>query len=334
MSLINIVYQCSDSYAKIAGISIMSLLDNNIHINNLNIYIIDIGISEENKKHLTQIGLMYNRNIKFLYSEKYIKLLKDYGLKPYHGSYGMYLKFFIDEMVDEINRVIYIDCDTIICSSIEKLSNIDLGGKAMGMAIDCMNSHMKKGLKLDKNQNYYNTGVIVFDLKKWKENCKFKFTEFVKNCNINYAFVEQDMINICMNSQIQKISLCYNCISLYEKLSYENVCNIYNLNTQNFYTKEEYEEGVNDKVIIHFPSVFVDRPWFEECISGWKDEFDKYYYGTDNPWKNEMKTKSEKTLLVQLQQKMYIYLPRKIYVLLAHLASEINTYKLNKEYRS
>ena len=46
----NIVYSADDNYARHAGISIMSLLDNNKISDIINIYIIDNGISEENRK--------------------------------------------------------------------------------------------------------------------------------------------------------------------------------------------------------------------------------------------------------------------------------------------
>lgn len=46
----NIVYSSSDSYAEIAGVSIVSLFENNKDIKEMVIYIIDNGISDSNKK--------------------------------------------------------------------------------------------------------------------------------------------------------------------------------------------------------------------------------------------------------------------------------------------
>ena len=46
----NVVYSSSDSYAPIAGVSIMSLLHNNTDADEINIYMIDNNISDENKK--------------------------------------------------------------------------------------------------------------------------------------------------------------------------------------------------------------------------------------------------------------------------------------------
>ena len=51
----NIVYSSSDSYAPIAGVSIMSLLHNNTDADEINIYMIDNNISDENKKRFENL---------------------------------------------------------------------------------------------------------------------------------------------------------------------------------------------------------------------------------------------------------------------------------------
>lgn len=46
----DIVYSSSDSYCEIAGISILSLLEHNRNVKELNLYLIDNQISAENKQ--------------------------------------------------------------------------------------------------------------------------------------------------------------------------------------------------------------------------------------------------------------------------------------------
>ena len=55
----NIVYSSSDSYAPIAGVSIMSLLHNNTDSESINIYMIDNSISAENKHRFEEIVGQY-----------------------------------------------------------------------------------------------------------------------------------------------------------------------------------------------------------------------------------------------------------------------------------
>lgn len=48
----DIVYSSSDSYCEIAGISMLSLLEHNRSVKELNLYLIDNSISEQNKHRL------------------------------------------------------------------------------------------------------------------------------------------------------------------------------------------------------------------------------------------------------------------------------------------
>lgn len=59
----NVVYSSSDSYAPIAGVSIMSLLHNNTDADEINIYMIDNNISDENKKRFENMVDKFGRNI-------------------------------------------------------------------------------------------------------------------------------------------------------------------------------------------------------------------------------------------------------------------------------
>ena len=49
----NVVYSSSDSYSMVAGISMYSLLENNQSVDELNIFLIENGMSQENKDKFT-----------------------------------------------------------------------------------------------------------------------------------------------------------------------------------------------------------------------------------------------------------------------------------------
>ena len=62
----DILYSSSDSYAFLAGISILSLLENNQEYPDIQIYIMDNAISEDNKRKLTDVVERYQREITFV----------------------------------------------------------------------------------------------------------------------------------------------------------------------------------------------------------------------------------------------------------------------------
>ena len=62
----DIVYSSSDSYCEIAGISMLSLLENNREAETLNLYLIDNQISSENKQKLETMVSSFGRSLTYL----------------------------------------------------------------------------------------------------------------------------------------------------------------------------------------------------------------------------------------------------------------------------
>lgn len=48
---LNVVYSSDDNYAQHVGVSLLSLLQNNQHFNNINIFLIENNLSSYNKKN-------------------------------------------------------------------------------------------------------------------------------------------------------------------------------------------------------------------------------------------------------------------------------------------
>ena len=82
----NIVYSSSDSYCEIAGISILSLLEHNRNVKELNLYLIDNNISKINKQKLEGMTASFGRTLTF---DCLLCLQKHYLLNYYLMSYYM-----------------------------------------------------------------------------------------------------------------------------------------------------------------------------------------------------------------------------------------------------
>ena len=72
----NVVYSSSDLFSEIAGTSLVSLFENNKEEDEINIYYIDNGITEQNKKNLYSIVEKYGRKLQFVNSVDIEKLAK------------------------------------------------------------------------------------------------------------------------------------------------------------------------------------------------------------------------------------------------------------------
>ena len=149
-------------------------------------------------------------------------------------------------------RVPYLDTDTLIANSILPLFSLDMKGKAVG-AVTQNYPYAKESIKrlnYDENKGYFNSGVLLIDLKQWRENnvMKQSIDYCVKNIE-HLSLFDQDALNVIFQDNKCELPLCYNIIPA-------------NLNSDYYYTPEhldEIKEAVYRPVIIHYAA---SAPWY------------------------------------------------------------------------
>ena len=62
----NIVYYSSDLFSEMCGVAIQSLCENNKDADDINIYVVEDNISDENKKRLNNIVQHFSSKIFFI----------------------------------------------------------------------------------------------------------------------------------------------------------------------------------------------------------------------------------------------------------------------------
>ena len=124
--IINVVYSSDNNYIPHAAASIVSLVENNKSFEKINIYFIQNCISVENRDRLESLTKRYEQlSIIWLDFSKWIKQLE--LNMEWNISISAYARLLITEMLkNDINKVLYLDCDIIINQSIEDLWNIDI----------------------------------------------------------------------------------------------------------------------------------------------------------------------------------------------------------------
>ena len=139
----NVVYSSSDSYSMVAGISMYSLLENNQSVDELNIFLIENGMSQENKDKFTTMCQKFNRQITFIPISD-IEKLTNSSINIGRWNISTFARLFYSSMLPEwVDKVIHIDCDTMIMSSLEPLWNIDMKDKIVAGAYECIGDSYK-----------------------------------------------------------------------------------------------------------------------------------------------------------------------------------------------
>lgn len=270
MDKINVCLSCDDNYTKYAGVVIASVLYNAQTDDNLAFYILDGGISEDNKNKILSLKSIKDCDINFI--EIAPEMFEDYAKVKTHKyiSVATYYRLKSPSLLNDICKIIYLDCDVAVNTSLKELYEMDLSGYLLAGVQD------NKKRMVKENPSYVNAGVLVFNLEEMrKDNTEEKFFEYTKN-NINTITKgDQEIINEVCKGRIKVIAPYWN------------------VQTSNFVNRSNY---TNKPRIIHYLSK--EKPWKFGSFSYFKNYWFKYLELT--PWADKENCSGIKNQIVSI----------------------------------
>lgn len=302
---LSIIYSSDNNYCVYMSTSIISLLENNKEFKYINIYVIENKISDENKEKLEMIVRLYQRNIIFIDFEKYKKYLN--LNMQWQISISSYARLFVASMLpSNIDKVLYFDCDTLIVDSLNELWNQDINDFYIAGVCDTVPSNIKQAIGLNNKDFYINAGMLLINLKKWREdNLEKNLLNFIDNHNGNVIHHDQGVINgVIKNKKI--LPLKYNLMTSYLMMSRDDIIKFYKVEDP-FYSKEQIDEAIKNPVYIHYTPGFTTRPWVKGCKHPYVDLYWKYLKLT--PWKDFKPIKNNEKFHVKMVNWIYLNLP-------------------------
>lgn len=186
-----------------------------------------------------------------------------------------YARLFLASVLpNNVNRVIYLDGDTIIRGDIRPLYEAGLGDALVGGIIDPIaSSEYKRRTGIANNEPYINAGVLVIPLDKWrKEKIEDRFVEHLRQCNGSVFLFDQGLVNAVCVGKKQLITPKYDLMTNYIAYPYKFLKK-YNAP---FYPKSIVQEAIDNPVVIHFTGRLYGRPWEDDCRHPYKEEFMHY----------------------------------------------------------
>lgn len=155
-----------------------------------------------------RIDFINYKNIEFININKIPEIIKETSPNyNTHYSKMSYVRCYFTKLLKD-DKILYIDADTLVVDNIEDLWNIDLEDNVIAGVYESgeWNKHLNTyGL----NDTYINSGVLLMDLKKIREERLDDSMIYLLNNN-KYAFPDQDVINLVCRNRIHHISNVYN----------------------------------------------------------------------------------------------------------------------------
>ncbi|MBQ9581034.1 MAG: glycosyltransferase family 8 protein [Synergistaceae bacterium] len=213
------VYDPKGTYSQHAGVTVTSIFENTK--SKVTVHILhDDTLTDLNRERFLNTAKRYGQSIDLINVEEYKNKIGGETLKniPDYWSVGTLYRLFIPEILKNLDKIIYLDCDIVVNADIAELWNVDIGDNALAGARDSTSydifyktlpSHMKirfKILKLQRDR-YINAGVLLMNLKKMRELGDFTqiaFNWLIIHEHAALAF-DQDTLNVLFMNSIKII---------------------------------------------------------------------------------------------------------------------------------
>jgi lipopolysaccharide biosynthesis glycosyltransferase len=202
---INLVFCIDSAYVQHLSVTLASIIMHN-DPGALRAFILYSSLEQNEKELLLQIGKKFN--IELVLEEVSIERIA--GLRSHlHISPAMYYRLLLPEILGDLDKVIYLDCDLVVETGLRDLWITDLNGLGC-VGWDEENPAQTGRLDLDSDF-YINSGVLVINLALWRE-------EGISDVCLNWLYAnpqkailpDQDAINVVLKHRKGKIDVKWN----------------------------------------------------------------------------------------------------------------------------
>lgn len=276
-STMHIVCATDHNYVMPAGIMMSSLSYNN-RSSEIKFYVlIDRTVTDTDKAKLQKSMKYSEHKVDFLYIDN-SKFLDYPGLhrEGVHQTAAAYDRLFLPKVMPaSVDKVLYLDDDILVRGDLRKLWNTDITDYPIAAVTDMSEAVLDYNrLGYPQKDGYFNSGVVLINLKYWREHNVIKtFIDIICNhSNCIYAH-DQDVLNIVFHDKKRTLPFIYNVQhGFYFKNEYIA------LDYRKY--KEELEDARHNPVIQHFTG---KKPWKINCQNPGAKSFLKYL--RHSPWK-------------------------------------------------
>lgn len=272
--IFNVVFITDDRYCQHTAVMLESLFHTN-KSSHFMLYCLTFSLKLENKDRLASI--CKNGNIiEFIETGEELSFIKHLadggGVKQWNPI--MYLKCFMHLLLPpSVDRLLFLDVDMVINHDLKELYDLDLKGNVIAGAEDWKYSYLhKQRIGLKEDDYYVNSGVLVIDVKAWRnmeENCSM--SDFLL-ANKDIIINDQDALALYFKDKIAYIDQRWN-VTTYWFEKKPRILNKY---------LGQLDEIRQHPYIIHFCEPI--KPWFKECRHPYTFLYKKYLKNT--PWSN------------------------------------------------
>ncbi len=298
----NIVYASNDNYVRHLAVSMLSVFDRNRRARQITVYVISIGLSGESRARLESIAAQYGRELYFV---ELADIEGQFAGGVDTGGFDISTlgRLFVGRLLPaDVDRVLYLDCDTVAAQPLMELWRTDLRGNVLGAVMEpTIYQKVRQEIGLAPGEPYFNAGVLLIDLKRWRQTeAERRLLEFYQEKGGNLFACDQDVINGVLKGHIRTLLPKYNFFPNYRYFRYADL--VKHEPAYAAVKKEAFAEAGRHPVIIHYAGD--ERPWYAGNLNHYRKAYEHYLALT--PWAGTPKEEGRRFYLFAYHMMDYL----------------------------
>lgn len=288
-----IVLAADNKYTPYVTVLLRSIIDNANPNRNYDFVILNSNITDENKRGLrAEFRDSLNVSIRFTNVKR---LFDNYDLYLHrHFTVEIYYRLFMQDIMKNYDKVIYLDSDMVVLEDICKLYDMELDDNYMAVVQDvdsagCYNGvdpdrkeYHAKYMKMNDPYAYFNSGVLLMNLIKFRQDfTSDQIMQFA--ASKKWLFPDQDVLNVLCEGKVFYLDMTWNVM-----MNWKNTISsrIETAKRAPYWLYLEYMESRKSPKIVHYAGF--QKPWdVPDC------DYAEFF------WKYAKRTKAYEVLLAK-----------------------------------
>lgn len=181
-----------------------------------------------------------------------------------HYPLSAYFRVYVADLISE-QRALYLDSDLLIHGSLEELFEMDLENYPIAAVEDSLEENLAR-LGLKSTEGYFNSGVLLMDLDKIREqNVGFQVAEYLKSNPEKIFYADQCGFNAVLKGNWKHLDPKWNFQSGFLNKDIKRGLT---------YSEREVADAKKEPIIIHFTGA--SKPWKTDGKHSFRPLYWKY----------------------------------------------------------
>jgi lipopolysaccharide biosynthesis glycosyltransferase len=228
-----IVVVCSsdDNYIMPLAVTIRSAIENLGENSRILLFVIDGDIKESTKKRFLKSLNLEHCEVRWIpkpdtliNEDSFPVNITSAAPGVGHITIATWYRLLIPELLpQQVTKAIYLDCDLVVTGDLGKLWDIDIENKYLlavarlesfgERTVPCFLKNWKE-LGFSEDDKYFNAGVLVFNLDKWRsDSMSSKCLDYVKHSQEFIRWGDQDVLNAIVQGCWGELDPKWNCMN-------------------------------------------------------------------------------------------------------------------------